>query len=234
MLLCCGMISVAIHAARDVPVPGIDQGLQLPSGSLPSRFLLPPVYAAVAPIPFMAVLQFFVHRGVLHRRVFTAASISLPYAAVSLAVPLVSALLRRHDAGHRAARASPGCLAVAACEILGGRVQHFLIVGAVKMTDPSVRLRRYGPERAGARRSFSSRSTSASSLRSRSALSSTLVVIALPTVLLVRRFLDSPGPRRPVARRCEDRPAQRLHLGDPRPRRSSPGRPAPAPRSPSP
>ncbi len=32
------------------------------------------------------------------------------------------------------------CLAVAACEILGGRVQHFLIVGAVKLANPKMRM----------------------------------------------------------------------------------------------
>src|SRR5690348_15725406 len=48
---------------------------------LPTAILLPPIYALVVPIPFVAVMQLWVHRGVVYRRVFTAAVTGLSYAA---------------------------------------------------------------------------------------------------------------------------------------------------------
>ena len=50
---------------------------------LPTAILLPPIYALVVPIPFIAVMQLLVHRGVVYRRVFTAAATGLSYAAAS-------------------------------------------------------------------------------------------------------------------------------------------------------
>ena len=51
---------------------------------LPVAILLPPVYAMVMPIPLHMLTQWRVHTGVVYRRVFTAAAISLAYGAASL------------------------------------------------------------------------------------------------------------------------------------------------------
>ena len=51
---------------------------------LPVAILLPPVYAMVTPIPLLVLTQWRIHRGVVYRRVFTAAAIGLAYGAASL------------------------------------------------------------------------------------------------------------------------------------------------------
>ena len=51
---------------------------------LPVAIVLPPVYAMLTPIPLQVLTQWRVHKGVVYRRVFTAAAISLTYGAASL------------------------------------------------------------------------------------------------------------------------------------------------------
>ena len=50
---------------------------------LPIAILLPPLYALIAPIPRLALMQWRVRRAPLHRRVFSAASVGLSYGAAS-------------------------------------------------------------------------------------------------------------------------------------------------------
>ena len=83
LLLCCGMISVVSTPRIMYDFPGLTRDFST-VWVLPIAILLPPVYAAIVPIAFLAMLHFFVHRGVPHRTVFTAAAISLGYAAVSV------------------------------------------------------------------------------------------------------------------------------------------------------
>ena len=83
VLACCGMISVASHLRKLSFLPRPDERFQH-RGCCQPPILLPPVYAAIMPIPIVVVLQLFVHRGIFHRAVFTAASISLPYVAASV------------------------------------------------------------------------------------------------------------------------------------------------------
>ena len=51
---------------------------------LPIAILLPPLYALIAPIPRLALMQWRVRRAPLHRRVFSAASVGLSYGAASV------------------------------------------------------------------------------------------------------------------------------------------------------
>jgi len=83
VLACCGMISVASTPRIMYSYPGLTRDFST-VWVLPTAILLPPVYAAIMPIPIVVVLQLFVHRGIFHRAVFTAASISLPYVAASV------------------------------------------------------------------------------------------------------------------------------------------------------
>jgi diguanylate cyclase (GGDEF)-like protein len=189
LLTSCGMISVAATPRAMFQYAGVTRDFST-VWVVPIAILLPPFYAALAPLPIIAILYFFVHRGVLHRRVFTAASISLTYAAISV----VFRWFPQSFAGNHIGtgwHALTWCLAVAGCEALAGRVQHFLIVGAVKIADPSVRLLEVD---------FSPQALESDFLKIdlgvlitlAVALSPALVIISVPLVFLVRRFLEHP------------------------------------------
>ena len=68
---------------------------------LPVAILLPPLYALIAPIPRLALMQWRVRRAPLYRRVFSGASIGLSYGAASVTFHGLSRLFpaiepRRH------------------------------------------------------------------------------------------------------------------------------------------
>jgi len=157
---------------------------------LPTAILLPPIYALVVPIPFMAVMQLVVYRGVVYRRVFTAAATGLSYAVASWVFHSIPASFAGPSVGS-GTHAFTWCLAVAACEILGSRAHHFLIFAAVKMADSSVRILKLDLNREALQGLFVEVDLGVL-ITLAVGLSPALVLIAMPTVLLVRRFLVFP------------------------------------------
>jgi diguanylate cyclase (GGDEF)-like protein len=189
LLACCGTISMASTPRIMYSYSGVTRDFSS-IWVLPTAILLPPVYSTLIAIPIVMTLQLFVHHGLTYRRVFSAATLGLSYAAMSL-------IFRAFP--HSFAGPTPGtglhafawCLAVGACEILGCRVQHFLIVGAVKLANPSTRFFA-GEFNRDALQGLFVEIDLGILITVAVALSPVLVVIALPTVLLVRRFLIHP------------------------------------------
>lgn len=188
LLLSCGTISVAF-TPRIMYTSGVIRDFST-VWVIPIAILLPPIYAAVAPIPFFATLQFFVHRGVFHRRVFTAASVSLTYTAVS-------AVFRWFPPSFAGSHIGTGwhaltwALAVGACEALAGRVQHYLVGGAVKIANPKIRIMPIDLSPQALESDFLKMDLGIL-ITLAVALSPAMVVVAIPLVFLVRRFLEHP------------------------------------------
>ena len=189
LLACCGTVSMASTPRIMYSHPGVTRDFSS-IWVLPTAILLPPVYSTFIAIPIVATLQLWVHPGLLYRRVFSAATLGLSYAAVSV-------IFRAFP--HSFAGPAPGtgvhaftwCLAVGACEILACRVQNFLIVAAVKMVNPSMRFFAEEFNRDALQGLFVEIDLGIL-ITVAVALSPALVVVALPTVLLVRRFLIHP------------------------------------------
>jgi diguanylate cyclase (GGDEF)-like protein len=189
ILLCCGMVSVAATPRIMYQFPGMVRDFST-IWVLPAAVLLPPFYAAVMPIPLLAVMRLFVHRGVLHRAVFTAASISLAYAGGSELIRLFPASFAGVAVGS-GLHALTWIVAVTACEVVANRVQHFLVAGAVKLSDPTVRMRDLDFNRQALEVDFL-KTDLAVLITLAVAITPALVLVALPTVFLVRRFLEYP------------------------------------------
>ncbi len=189
LLMCCGMISVGSTPRIAYATGGATRDFST-VWVIPAAILLPPLYAALMPIPMLAVTQSFVHRGIIYRRVFTAASISLCYTGASLIFKSFPVSFAGPAVGS-GMHAFTWALAVAACEVTAGRVHHFLIVVAVKMSDPKVRVRDFELNRKALQDDFAELDLGVL-ITLAVALSPALVVLAMPTVLLVRRFLMHP------------------------------------------
>src|ERR1700733_555243 len=190
LLVCCGMISVASTPRMMYSVNG---GLVRDFSSIwtvPAAILLPPVYAAMAPLAFSAAMYLFIHRGVPHRQIFTAAAQSLSYAGASAFFRLLPDSFAGGTVGV-GLHAFTWCAAVAACEIIGNRGHHFLIMGAVKLTSPQVRILKVELDREGAQALFVEMDLGIL-ITLAVAISPALILIAVPTVLLIRRFLVFP------------------------------------------
>jgi diguanylate cyclase (GGDEF)-like protein len=107
---------------------------------LPVAILLPPLYAFIAPVIRMALLQWRVRGAPLYRRIFTAAALGLAFGAASLTFHTLSKFAIG-PAPTPGSRASLWIVAVAVCGVLEWAVNNTLVLTAVKGSDPSVRVR---------------------------------------------------------------------------------------------
>ena len=186
LLLGCGMISVAA-----TPRIAYGQGAMvrdfLTVWVLPVAVLLPPVYAMVTPAPLLVMTQWRVHRGVVYRRVFTAAAIGLAYGAASLVFHAMPASFAGDTLG-TGVHALTWTAAVAACEVIGWLGHHVLLVAAVKLSDPTARLADLVLNREALQADFAQIDLGIV-VTLVVAIHPVLAVFAVPTVLLARRFM---------------------------------------------
>jgi diguanylate cyclase (GGDEF)-like protein len=138
VLLACA--AAMVEATRDVKLARdtLTRDLQ-EVWYLAIALLLPPVYVLLAPIPLVAMKQWRVRRNLLHRRVFSVASNGLAYGAASFEFhagisPLLGGQLttREHTVGLLAA--------ILLAATTGWMINHWQIVGAVKLTNPAARI----------------------------------------------------------------------------------------------
>ncbi len=186
LLLVCGMVSVAATPRVAYLKAGMTRDF-LTVWVLPVAIMLPPIYAMLTPVPLQVLTQLCVHKGVVYRRVFTAAAISLTYGAASLLFRAFPDSFAGPSIG-TGSHALTWVLAVAVCEIVGGRGHHFLIVGAIKLTDPAVRLADLELNREALQADFAEFDLSVL-ITVVIAVNPVLAVACVPTVLLARRFI---------------------------------------------
>jgi diguanylate cyclase (GGDEF)-like protein len=154
---------------------------------LPVAILLPPLYAFIAPLIRMVLVQWRVRRSPLHRRAFSSAAIGLAFGSASTAFHLLNKVAIG-QAPTPGARATLWVVAVAACGILQWAVNLVLILVVIKASDPSVRVR----DVAFSRESLFNDVTElcvAFLVAFAAASSSLVVVFAFPFVILLQRSL---------------------------------------------
>jgi diguanylate cyclase (GGDEF)-like protein len=185
-LLACGII--AIESTRSVKETHGEVGRDLQSvWLLAIAIVLPPAFALLAPIPLTAYKLLRLPGVVVYRRVFSAATLSLAYGCASVVFHYIPASVAGSfpRSGEHALTWTAG---VAVCGLLGWVINNGLIVVAIKLSDPSSRVR----ELLGSRESITS-----ALLELSLAVSLTLVVrinpvlmaLALPSVVLCKRSI---------------------------------------------
>jgi diguanylate cyclase (GGDEF)-like protein len=186
LLLTCGLVSVAA-----TPHIAYGQGALvrdfLTVWVLPIAILLPPFYAMVAPIPLLILTQWRVHRGVVHRRVFTAGAIGLAYGSAALLFRTFPASFAGGTIGARW-HVLTWAVAVTVCEIVGERGHHTLIRIAIKLSDRTVRLFHMDVNRETLQADVAELDL-AVLVTLVVAVNPVLAIFAVPTVLLARRFM---------------------------------------------
>jgi diguanylate cyclase (GGDEF)-like protein len=186
LLVGCGLVSVAATSRIAYGQGAIVRDF-LTVWVLPIAILLPPGYAMLAPIPLLVLTQWRVHRGLVYRRVFTAAALGLAYGAASLTFRLVPATLAGAAIG-TGRHALTWVVAVAMSEIVGWFGHQSLIVGAIKLTDPAARLADMEFNREALKADFAQVDLGIL-VTVVVAVNPVLAVFAVPTVLLARRFM---------------------------------------------
>ena len=185
-LLGCGV--VAIEATRTVrePTGSVARDLQT-VWYLAIAITLPPVYALIAPVPLTAYRLWRVRRVLMHRRVFSNATISLAYGGASAAFHLIPPSFAGPTPGSGLHAVTWTCLA-ACCGALAWIINNGLLLGAISLSDPGARVR----DLFGNREAIVSdliELTLAVSLALVVAINPLLMALALPSIVLYRRHL---------------------------------------------
>jgi len=186
LLLSCGLLSVAATPQSAYLQGGMTRDF-ITVWVLPVAVLLPPVYAMLMPIPLYILTQWRVHRGVIHRKVFTASAIALAYGTGSIVFHTFPASFAG-GAIRSGAHALTWVVAVICAEQVGRRGHQALIVGAIKLSNPAAKV---------AKQELTKESLIADFAEFDLGVLVTLVVavnpllslFAVPTVLFARRFM---------------------------------------------
>jgi len=185
-LLACGVIAIeSTRSVREV------QGTVFRDLStvwyLAIAVTLPPAYALLAPLPLTAYRLWRVRRGKVYRRVFSNATISLAYGSVSLLFHSIPDSIAGRTPG-TASHALAWTGLVAGCGVLAWLINNGLILGAIMIDDPQARVR----DMFGNREAITSdliELSLAVSLSLVVSINAILMTLALPSVVLYRRYL---------------------------------------------
>jgi diguanylate cyclase (GGDEF)-like protein len=149
--------------------------------------VLPPFYAVLAPCLLIALKQWRVMKSPWHRRVLSAAAVGMPYGAMSLvfhAIPLTATGPASGGTTHALAWAA----VATGCGLVGMVLNDGLVIPAILLADPKARLRTllFGREALPVNLiQLSLGSLIALAV----AASPFLMILAIPSVLLQRRYL---------------------------------------------
>jgi diguanylate cyclase (GGDEF)-like protein len=189
LLTACAVISTASTPKIAYAHPGVTRDFTS-VWVLPTAVLLPPVYAALVAIPVYLTLHFYVHHGIVYRRVFTAASVSLSYALASVVFRSIPSSVAGGSIGS-GTHALTWVVVVALCYVVSSRVQRYFIFGAVKLASPEVCIWRMEFTRDTFQALFVEADLGVL-ITLAVATNPALVVVALPTVLFMRAILVNP------------------------------------------
>jgi diguanylate cyclase (GGDEF)-like protein len=114
---------------------------------LPVAILLPPLYALIIPITWIALTQVRVRRAPVYRRVFSAAAVGLSYGAASVTFHHLSGLVPPGTGG-TLSHATVWTMLVALAVLVKSALNKIMIMTAVKGTDrtASIRTQVFGRE----------------------------------------------------------------------------------------
>ncbi len=147
LLMACDVASLEL-TRRAGEKAGVARGMYA-VWELPAALLLPLVYAPIVPMIRLAVTQWRVRRGYLHRRVFSAAALGISYLAAALVFRSAGAdwagLVPPGQPGHLAAEpfrhGLNWMLVAAAAGAVQNVINTVLVLTAAKGADRTIRLR---------------------------------------------------------------------------------------------
>ena len=185
-LLACGLI--AVESTRTVREVQGTVGRDLQTvWYLTIAITLHPAYALLAPVPLTAYRLWRVRRAFVYRRVFSNATISLAYGCVSYLF---------HSLPASVAGPAPGIDShaltwtgiVAGCGVMAWIINNGLILVAIKISNPKAPMRDMFGNREAATSDLIELSV-AVSLALVVSINSLLMLLALPSIVLYRRYL---------------------------------------------
>lgn len=187
-LLACGVALIELTRTIREVHGSIVRDLQ-PVWYLAIAVTLPPAYAFLAPLPLLVYKLIRAPGMVIYRRVFSNATISLGYGSAAVAFHALPASVAGPAPGAQAHVLSWAAV-VLGCGLVGWVINDGLIVVAIKLADRAARVK----ELVGSRATITADLVELSLgvlLALVVAINPWLTVLALPSVLLYRRYMMS-------------------------------------------
>jgi diguanylate cyclase (GGDEF)-like protein len=187
-LLGCGIVAIESTRAVKEVHGAISRDLQT-VWYLAIAISLPPAYAFTAPLLLMGYKLVRISQMVVHRRVFSAATISLGYGCASIVFRLFPHSIAGPHPGI-SSHALSWAAAVALCGIIGLLVNNALLLVAIRLSEPTASFR----EMLGSREAIVSELVEFSlaiSVALIVSINPVLMILALPSIILYRRYLMS-------------------------------------------
>jgi diguanylate cyclase (GGDEF)-like protein len=185
LLLGCGMVSVAATPRVIYASGGLTRDF-LTVWVLPIAVLLPPVYAMLTPIPLYILTQLMVHKGVIYRKVFTVAAIGTCYGTASIVFHALPGSFAGTIGTGR--HALTWTVAVGLAELIGRRGHGAFIMGAIKLSAPEIQVLKQELTRESVEADLAEFDLGVI-VTVVVGVNVILAVVAVPTVLLIRRFM---------------------------------------------
>jgi len=187
-LLACGLVAIETTRVVSEAQGTVIRDLQT-VWYLAIAVTLPPAYALIASFPLTAYRLWRMRRGFVYRRVFSNATISLAYGCAAWLFHAVPSSAAGPAPGAGVHVLTWACVVVG-CGALAWVINNGLLLGAIKLADSDARLR----DLFGNREAITSdliELSLAVSLALVVAINPVLMALALPSVLLYRRYMMS-------------------------------------------
>jgi diguanylate cyclase (GGDEF)-like protein len=185
-LVACGIATTEATRAVREPQGTLARDLQS-VWYLAIAITLPPFFALAAPIPLAIHKLWRTRRMLIYRRVFSHAAIGLAYGLASFVFHSMPGTVAGPEPGD-GLHALSWVAAVAACGLIAVIVNYGSVLVAIRLSDPDARVK----DLVGSRDSLTTdllELSLAVSLTLVVAINPLLMVLALPTVVLCRRYL---------------------------------------------
>ncbi|MGD0559649.1 MAG: GGDEF domain-containing protein [Streptosporangiaceae bacterium] len=186
LLLGCGLISVAATPRVIYTSGGLTRDF-ITVWVLPIAVLLPPVYSMLAPVPLLILIHAQVHRGVVYRKVFTVAAVGGCYGAASIVFHALPASFASGAIGS-GTHALTWTVSVVLAELIGRRGHGAFIMGAIKLSAPEIHVVKQDLTRESLQADLAEFDLGVV-VTVVVGVNVFLAIIAVPTVLLIRRFM---------------------------------------------
>ncbi|MGH3275435.1 MAG: GGDEF domain-containing protein [Streptosporangiaceae bacterium] len=185
-LLACGVIVIeATRSLREIH-GAVNRDLQS-VWYLAMAITLPPGYVMLAPLPVLAYRLCRMRTGVLYKRAFSNATLSLAYGSASVTFRLIPRGVVGPAPGSNG-HVLVWTAAVTGCALIGWVINYGLLLVAIRMSDPTTRVRDLFGTRDACMADLLEISL-AVSLTLVVAINPVLMTLALPSVILCRRYL---------------------------------------------
>jgi len=185
-LLCCAAATIEVTRRIGVAHGTVFHDMQV-VWYITAIAVLPPCYVALIPLLLVPTRVVRMVPGVTFRRVCSGSVCAVAYGTAAIAFHLLPSTVAGADPGN-GTHVITWIGALACCGVLGLIINNALVIAAIKLSDPGIRIWAQASDREGATSDLCQLSLGVL-IALPAAFSPFLLIVALPVVVVLRRFM---------------------------------------------